>query len=568
MKKTKTVIVLLFILLLSINTVASATFTLYDTLSFGGKASVTEESEISWITLSFGGKADILFDNASLSNEYPANESTGIELFPILNITVDEPQDQEFDIVWSTNATGTWTNFVVNSSVADGTYRTNFSYANESNTTYWWRVNVSDIHSEAKTYRYDNYSDIFNWYWHPERMVDGSLGTEAGAWYINESQWVFDLLDTDDDTPCPSSGFGIGKVEIRAYGWCSQPPADVWINLTPVFGGTNNGTNITWIPPRYGSQRDYSPWYDITNDVNAPASWAWSDVQNLEANITYMTNDPYVSTMYIFTIEVRVSPSYTGGETTHWTNATYHFTTANYTWGNWSDWWTFTHAHENFSAPTYFNATHWNSTTINLTWTKSDNISTTYIIKKIDSTPTNITDGTEVYNGTLEVYNDTGLGYGTHFYYAAFSYNATLNVYTSDFVLSDNYTNPGIPISLAHSAKGMETITLVWEKGTNATNTTIRYSDYAYPAISTSNTSAYNDTSTSIEITGLTANTTYYFRAWSYNPDSGLLSETNVSYNTTTVGDADVPSDFTATTYNASRIELAWIPGEISTVTL
>lgn len=46
------------------------------------------------------------------------------------------------------------------------------------------------------------------------------------------------------------------------------------------------------------------------------------------------------------------------------------------------------------------------------------------IVRKIGSAPTGINDGTVVYEGTALSYTDTGLTYGTTYYYRAFAYNA------------------------------------------------------------------------------------------------------------------------------------------------
>ena len=46
------------------------------------------------------------------------------------------------------------------------------------------------------------------------------------------------------------------------------------------------------------------------------------------------------------------------------------------------------------------------------------------IVRKIGSAPTGINDGTVVYEGTALTYTDTGLTYGTTYYYRAFAYNA------------------------------------------------------------------------------------------------------------------------------------------------
>ena len=141
------------------------------------------------------------------------------------------------------------------------------------------------------------------------------------------------------------------------------------------------------------------------------------------------------STTYYWTIKANDS----GG---HWTNKTFSFQTATYSWSNWSNWWTFNFTSD---APSAFTATAFNETAINITWTKGTGADTTRIIRNATgyanypNTPTN---GTLVYNDSNIYYNDTGLKSGTTYYYSAWSYNASTNNFSLAYAY-DSATTTG-----------------------------------------------------------------------------------------------------------------------------
>lgn len=97
-------------------------------------------------------------------------------------------------------------------------------------------------------------------------------------------------------------------------------------------------------------------------------------------------------------------------------------------------------------APTSFvceNATTYSNTQNNLSWTKGvNNVSTTYIERNATgvTSPWAIGTGTEIYNSTGTSYLDTGLNCNVHYYYQAWSYNSTDNLYSTTNASDDNTT--------------------------------------------------------------------------------------------------------------------------------
>ncbi len=88
----------------------------------------------------------VTYDRNPMSGiPYPTNGATGVELTPLLNITVTDPDGDAMDIVWLSNSSGSWQSFGMNSSVSNGTYHQIFSNASENGKWWFWRVNVSDV---------------------------------------------------------------------------------------------------------------------------------------------------------------------------------------------------------------------------------------------------------------------------------------------------------------------------------------------------------------------------------------------------------------------------------------
>ncbi len=92
--------------------------------------------------------------------------------------------------------------------------------------------------------------------------------------------------------------------------------------------------------------------------------------------------------------------------------------------------------------PTNFFANQHNSTQINLTWNLDLGVDNVVIRGKADSPPVDMIDGYLVYNGTGTNCIDTGLSPGTHYYYKAWGWNASANLYCmdSEVVMADNTT--------------------------------------------------------------------------------------------------------------------------------
>jgi len=146
--------------------------------------------------------------------------------------------------------------------------------------------------------------------------------------------------------------------------------------------------------------------------------------------------------------------------------------------------------------PTGLTATVISSSQINLAWTNGAGANKTYIVKKIGSYPSSITDGSNICNVTGTSYNDTGISPGTHWFYSAWSYSqwgtahqwgdATSNANattTSNFVPSLGTPSPtngstgqtllSKTTIIANTGGDGDSLTLTWFN--NATSSWINY---------------------------------------------------------------------------------------------
>lgn len=93
-------------------------------------------------------------------------------------------------------------------------------------------------------------------------------------------------------------------------------------------------------------------------------------------------------------------------------------------------------------APSNFTLSLLPDSNVQTNWIKNIAADTTMIRRKPDSYPTNIGDGTEVYNSTGISYTDGGVTSGNTYYYRTWSYNATYNIfsttYAQDYIYVEN----------------------------------------------------------------------------------------------------------------------------------
>jgi hypothetical protein len=166
---------------------------------------------------------------------------------------------------------------------------------------------------------------------------------------------------------------------------------------------------------------------------------------------------------------------------------------------------------------------------ISLTWTNpaSSKFVGVMIRYKVGSYPTSPTDGTQAYFGTGTSAVVTGLTAGTLYYFRAFAKATSTDgskVYYNTDTTSARTTNVTVsnPITNLVIAKvSTSSLSASWTAPVgNYSGVMVRYKAGSYPISGSDGTLAYDGTGTSVTVTGLTAGTTYYFRAFVRNSNS------------------------------------------------
>jgi hypothetical protein len=116
----------------------------------------------------------------------------------------------------------------------------------------------------------------------------------------------------------------------------------------------------------------------------------------------------------------------------------------------------------------------------------------------------------------------TGLSKGTKYYFVAQVKNSSG---TGSGGQMDFLTKPDPPFTFTAAAVSDTQINLSWAKGDGAWKTLVRRSASGYPVDKNDGVQVYFDTGTSVSDIGLTPNTLYYYRAWSYVSGSEQWSD-------------------------------------------
>lgn len=182
--------------------------------------------------------------------------------------------------------------------------------ANEAYFDIGWTYPIlkSSLSEQTVTYFWDAYNAGSGTPWptNPSNMIDGSTAT----WAVHQGTGsAGDQVCNSISLESPPGGSPtITKVEIRAYAGKGQSTPDK-LAIQPVFSG-GNGSEFDLLSaglPVYPSM-DWSNYSDITEDTNAPGTWSWTDITNLEirALSTWSTSGPGDAN-FIARIDLRVT---------------------------------------------------------------------------------------------------------------------------------------------------------------------------------------------------------------------------------------------------------------------
>ena len=142
------------------------------------------------------------------------------------------------------------------------------------------------------TFYFNTYDvDGKEWSTNPQNMVNGNIITYASETLSNTQLLTSNTCSAISDT-VPT------KIELRIHAYYSGSIGD--IALKPIFiggNGDNHSTSITTIPK-------WTEWVDITNDINAPSTWGWDDIQALNCEVISIT---HLATVFCSKVEIKVT---------------------------------------------------------------------------------------------------------------------------------------------------------------------------------------------------------------------------------------------------------------------
>jgi len=364
----------------------------------------------------------------TVTGEFPVNESIDVFVLPRVNVTVDDGNDNALNVHWLSNSSGNWVEFGQNLSV-DTTNPSNVSQLNSNfsviDTKYWWSVNATDtVDWTNKTYHFKTIDNVV-------------VGTNAST----------DIEETSANHTGYINQGAIGEYE---YGF--------WVGTTNPVTKDNFDLNMTGV-----------------GTVNAQGNTTFTHFDyNLSQGIHY-----YV---------------------TAWIKNATFFTISN----EQDDFWTKT------TQPTGFTST-LDVCTVTLAWTKGTGADKTVIVRKPNSYPENIEDGTLIYNDTGTTYDDD-TGWGNYQFYKAWSW--TGDKHSDNNTTSNIVFNPCPPTNIDSAIQENFSLLVTWTKGTGADSTVVRRKVDSYPTSVTDGDELYNYTGEQKNVAYVEGS--YYYAMWSH----------------------------------------------------
>jgi len=201
------------------------------------------------------------------------------------------------------------------------------------------------------------------------------------------------------------------------------------------------------------------------------------------------------------------------------------------------------------SAPSGLSAAVISTSRIDLTWTDNSNNETGFKIERRTANTSYTEIGTV--NANVTSFSNTGLSSNTTYYYRVRAVNPVGNSGYSNEVITHTSV-PAAPSNLQAAVVSNTRIDLTWaDNSNNETGFRIERrtgSTWSQVASVGANATSYSDT-------GLTANTTYYYRVRAYNAAGNSPYTAEASAITALI---QAPSNLAAVTVSTSQINLTW----------
>ena len=507
-----------------------------------------------------GAEIEVGYD-PEISDPYPVNGSYENDIGVINSITVSDDDGDNMGLTFRWNNSGSWDIFDTDEG-GNGTYNgVNGNYTGFY-TTYEWNVTVSDGENT-------NTSSIFTFTTENNTLpnitnpipANGSIDqdrpptnsidvedADGHTMYIvfrwnNSGSW--DIYDTDE---------GGDGTYIGVNSNFSTSNTTFYWNVSVYDGYNYNDSGIYHFKTLEGVDKP-TGFTATRDDTNNDIALTWT----LGTNSTYTriqrANDTFPTTISTGTnIYNNTGSSFTDTSTDDGVTHYYSAWGYNDSLNEWSILYATVSESTRPLAPTSLTVSVIDNDTLNLTWVKGSNSDNTTIRYQEGSYPTNPTDGTEAYNGTGEQTLVESLSTGTTYYFTAWGWNTTVNLFSYANSTGYNTTSftPSNITNFIVSTYNDTQINLSWTKG-NGSHTVIRRKIGSYPSSVTDGDEAYNGTESSYADTGLSPVTVYYYRAWGYQ--SPLFSEGYKQANDTTLPQA--PQNATGTLYGTA-LNISW----------
>jgi len=518
-------------------------------------------------------------NNPTYNTEVPTENSVNQKINPQLSINIEDANGDNMNVSWWSNTSGSWKIFAQTLNQGNGTITAHNENFSNWNKKVWWNVTIEDgMGGEAISPSY-NFTTIENY---PPTINSESPTNESTGAGLTPTLSI-DLSDQEGNT--------------SSIGWESNS-SGTWKDFASTTGAGNGthsttGTNFTDTNTKYWwrvtvTNDDYNTYNTTTYYFTTASNYAPEISNSVPANGSNQQARPPLTSIDItdgegdnFNVSWQSNSSgtwKTWGTNLSQTDGTISSTNSNFSASNTTYYWKVI-AHDGTSSntsdiyhfktlegvdkPTSATAELENSTNnIFINWSNHENATHTRIQRATDTFPTTISSGTNVYNDTAETYTDTSLTGGKTYYYSLWNYNSTKNEWSSVYATATTSTKPNETINLQPTTIDNDTINVTWTKGEGADTTLVRYKTGSHPTSTTDGTELSNDSTTGQTLDGLTGNTTYYFRAWSYNSTANLYSETNVSASNTTGFQPSNVTNFIITSYNDTQMNLTWTKGD------
>ena len=382
-------------------------------------------------------------DNAcTFEGENPTNASSNIDLQPLVNVTIEDPEGGTFDITWQSNYTGSYTTYKTESGQSNGSHSWLFTGADEYSTKYYWQVFADDGETNASeiyhfTTKANTVSTITSE--NPSNESTGiALSPEVSCTFADSEGDTMNLTWQSNHTGSYVTYKTQNVVHNGTHSWNftdanSYETRYYWRVF--VDDGTTNTSDTFW----FETGGNNAPVISAENPSNNSKGYALGDLLNV--TITDLEGDTFNVTFQYYEIEsweqgTSLISQSNGSHSWQYLDASNYGTW--YVWRVWADDGN-TNVSDTFRyktlplnlAPEDLAVVTNDRDTIEISWVNDGTNNT--IVEWKSSETWDVGEGNLLYNGTDTSYSHDGLSYNTQYFYQVWSWNSTTNEYSDEY---------------------------------------------------------------------------------------------------------------------------------------